>query len=154
MRHGHEPAENTTRNRYPASTLPLWLDLRKHVTWFLSIVWHHCACTSFTDTRRTLLLYYWLRMCCGRCLAVDLEVTILFRKKCSIFNAQLLAKSQFASGRSCDRPILWSFSVVFLCLRANAELVHQVHFALHVLNAALQMTILKFRSCEALPTLM
>jgi hypothetical protein len=39
------------------------------------------------------------------------------------FNAGLLARSQYASGRSCDRPTRSKFSVVFLGPRANAELV-------------------------------
>jgi hypothetical protein len=36
-----------------------------------------------------------------------------------VFNAGLLAGSQFASGRSCDRPTRSRFSVVFLGPRAN-----------------------------------
>jgi hypothetical protein len=40
-----------------------------------------------------------------------------------LFNAGLLASSQFASGRSCDRPTRSRFSVAFLGPRANAELV-------------------------------
>jgi hypothetical protein len=47
------------------------------------------------------------------------------------FNAGLLARSQFASGTSCDRPTRSRFSVVFLGPRANAELVPKVHVALH-----------------------
>jgi hypothetical protein len=39
------------------------------------------------------------------------------------FNARLLARSQFASGRSCDLPTRSSFSVVFLGLGANAQFV-------------------------------
>jgi hypothetical protein len=46
-------------------------------------------------------------------------------------NAALLARSQFASGRSCDRPTRLRFSVVFLGPRANAELVPKFHVALH-----------------------
>jgi hypothetical protein len=37
------------------------------------------------------------------------------------FNARLLARSQFASGRFCDRPTRSRFSVVFLGPKANAE---------------------------------
>jgi hypothetical protein len=36
-------------------------------------------------------------------------------------NAELLVRSQFASGRSCDQPTRLRFSVVFLGPRANAE---------------------------------
>jgi hypothetical protein len=45
--------------------------------------------------------------------------------------ARLLARSQFASGRSCDRPTRSRLSVVFLGPRANAELVPKFHVALH-----------------------
>jgi hypothetical protein len=40
-----------------------------------------------------------------------------------VFNAGLLARSQFASGRSCNRPTRSKFSVVFLGPRAKAQLV-------------------------------
>jgi hypothetical protein len=56
-----------------------------------------------------------------------------------VFNAGLLARSQFASGKSCDRPTRSRFSVVFLGPRANAELVHKFHVALHASHAALPM---------------
>jgi hypothetical protein len=54
-----------------------------------------------------------------------------------VFNDGLLARSQFASGRSCDRPTRWRFSVVFLGPRVNAGLVPKFHFALHASYAAL-----------------
>jgi hypothetical protein len=60
-------------------------------------------------------------------------------------NAGLLARSQFASGRSCDQPTRLTFSVVFLRPRANAELVPKFHVALHASHAALPMVTLKFR---------
>jgi hypothetical protein len=60
-------------------------------------------------------------------------------------NAGLLARSQFASGRSCDRPTRSRFSVVFLGPRANVELVPKFHVALHASHAALPMVTLKFR---------
>jgi hypothetical protein len=53
------------------------------------------------------------------------------------FNAGLLARSQFASGRSCDWPTRSRFSVVFLDPRANAELAAKFHVALHASHAAL-----------------
>jgi hypothetical protein len=56
-----------------------------------------------------------------------------------VFNAGLLARSQFASGRSCDRPTRSRFSVVFLGPRANAELVPKFHVALHASHPALPM---------------
>jgi hypothetical protein len=59
------------------------------------------------------------------------------------FNAGFLARSQFASVRSCDRPTRSRFSVVFLDPRANAELVPKFHVALHTSHAALLMVTLK-----------
>jgi hypothetical protein len=59
------------------------------------------------------------------------------------FNAGLLARSQFASGRSCDRPTRARLSMVFLGPRANAELVPKFHVALHASHAALPMLTLK-----------
>jgi hypothetical protein len=55
-----------------------------------------------------------------------------------------LARSQFASGRSCDRPTRSRFSVVSLVPRANAELVPKFHVALYVSHAALPTVISKF----------
>jgi hypothetical protein len=63
------------------------------------------------------------------------------------FKAGLLARSQFASGRSCDRPTRSRFSVVFLGSRANAELVPKFHVALHASHAALPMVTLKISPC-------
>jgi hypothetical protein len=60
-----------------------------------------------------------------------------------VFNAGLLARSQFASGRSCDRPTRSRFSVVFLGPRANAELVPKFHVALRASHSALPMITLK-----------
>jgi hypothetical protein len=59
------------------------------------------------------------------------------------FNARLLARSQFASGRSCDRPTRSRFSVAFLGPRANAVLVTKFHVALHASDSALRMATLK-----------
>jgi hypothetical protein len=58
------------------------------------------------------------------------------------FNAGLLARNQFASGRSCDRPTRLRFSVVFLGPRENAELVPKFHVAQHASHAALPMVTL------------
>jgi hypothetical protein len=58
-------------------------------------------------------------------------------------NAGLLARSQFASGRSCDRLTRPRFSVIFLGRRANAELVPKFHVELHASHAALPMVTLK-----------
>jgi hypothetical protein len=63
------------------------------------------------------------------------------------FNAELLARSEFASGRSCDRPTRSRFSVVFLGLRANSELVPKFHVALHDSHAALPIVTLKISPC-------
>jgi hypothetical protein len=59
------------------------------------------------------------------------------------FNAGLLARSQFASGRSCDRPTRSRFSVVFLGPIVNAKLVPKFHIALHASHAVLPMVTLK-----------
>jgi hypothetical protein len=59
------------------------------------------------------------------------------------FNAGLLARSQCASGRYCDRPTRPRFSMVFLGPRANAELVSKFHIALHASHAVLPMVTLK-----------
>jgi hypothetical protein len=59
------------------------------------------------------------------------------------FNAGLLARSQFASGRFCDWQTLSRFSVVFLHPRANAKLVPKFYVALHASHAALPMETLK-----------
>jgi hypothetical protein len=63
------------------------------------------------------------------------------------FNAGLLARSQFASGRSCDQPTRSRFYVVFLGPRANAELVSKFHVALHASHVALPMVTSKFSPC-------
>jgi hypothetical protein len=58
------------------------------------------------------------------------------------FNAGLLTRSQFASGRSRSR-----FPVVFLGHRANAKLVPKFLVALHASHAALLMVTLKISPC-------
>jgi hypothetical protein len=63
------------------------------------------------------------------------------------FNAGLLARSQFASERSCDRTTRSRFSVGFLGPRAIAELVPKFHVALHASHAALPMVTLKISPC-------
>jgi hypothetical protein len=63
------------------------------------------------------------------------------------FNAGLLARSQFASGRSCEWPTRSRFSVVFLGPRANAELAPKFHIALHASHAALPMVALEISHC-------
>jgi hypothetical protein len=61
-----------------------------------------------------------------------------------VFNAGLLARSQFASGRSWDRLTRSRFSVVFFGPKANAELVPKYHVALNLV-VALQITDLSSR---------
>jgi hypothetical protein len=56
-----------------------------------------------------------------------------------VFNAGLLARSQFAFGRSCDRTARSGFSLVFLGARANAELEPKFHVELFASHAALPM---------------
>jgi hypothetical protein len=63
------------------------------------------------------------------------------------FNAGLLARSQFAFGRSCDRPTRSRFSVVFLGPRANAEVIPKFHVALHASHAVLPMVALEILLC-------
>jgi hypothetical protein len=63
------------------------------------------------------------------------------------FKAGLLARSQFASGRSCDRPTRSRFSVVFLGPRANAESVPKFHVALHASHTAFPIVTLKISPC-------
>jgi hypothetical protein len=53
-----------------------------------------------------------------------------------VLNPGLLARNQSAFGRSCDRPTWLRFSVIFLGLRANAELVYKFQVALHASHAA------------------
>jgi hypothetical protein len=60
-----------------------------------------------------------------------------------VFNAGLSARSQFAFGRSCDRPSRSRFFVVFLGPRGNAELVPKFHVALYASHATLPMVTLK-----------
>ena len=60
-------------------------------------------------------------------------------------NAGLPARSQCASGRSCDRPTRSRFPVVFLGPRVN-ELVPKIHVALQASRAALPIA----RSCGLL----
>jgi hypothetical protein len=70
-----------------------------------------------------------------------------------LLNSGLLARSQFASGRSCDRPTRSRFPVVCLGPRANAELVPKFHVALRASHAVLLMVTSKFRSRVALSIL-
>jgi hypothetical protein len=60
-----------------------------------------------------------------------------------VFNAGLLARSQFASERSYDLLTRSRFSVVFLGPRANAELVPKFHVALHASHTVLTIITLK-----------
>jgi hypothetical protein len=59
------------------------------------------------------------------------------------FNAGLLARSQFVSGRPCDQPTRSRYSVVFFGPRACAELVPKFHVALPVSHAALPLVTLR-----------
>jgi hypothetical protein len=58
-------------------------------------------------------------------------------------NLLSLARSQFASRRSCDRPTWSRFSVVFLSPRANTGLVPKFNIALYASHAAPPMVTLK-----------
>jgi hypothetical protein len=67
------------------------------------------------------------------------KTQIVTTVRARVFNAGLLVRSQFASGRSRDRPTRSRFSVIFLGRRANAELVPKFNVALHASHAALPM---------------
>jgi hypothetical protein len=60
-----------------------------------------------------------------------------------IFSPGLLARSQFASASSCDRPARSKFFVVFLASRTNAESVPKFHVAVQASHAALPMVTSK-----------
>jgi hypothetical protein len=64
---------------------------------------------------------------------------------CKHYADELRCSNQYAFGRSCDRPTLSRFSVVFLGPAANAELVPKFHVALHASHVALPMLTSKFR---------
>jgi hypothetical protein len=66
-----------------------------------------------------------------------------YNVKARVFNAGLLARSQFASRKSCDRLTRSRVSLSFLGPRANAELVPEFHVALHGSHAALPVVTLK-----------
>jgi hypothetical protein len=63
------------------------------------------------------------------------------------FNAGLLTRSLFASGRSWDRPTRSRFSMVFIGPRPNAEVVPKFHIALHASHAALPVLTIKISPC-------
>ena len=52
------------------------------------------------------------------------------------FNTRLLARSHYASGRSCDRPTRSICSVAILCPRAKTQSGPQIHVAPHISQAA------------------
>jgi hypothetical protein len=60
-----------------------------------------------------------------------------------VFNAGLLARSRFVSGRSCDRPNRLRLAMVFLGPRANAVLVPKFHVALHASQISLPIVTLQ-----------
>jgi hypothetical protein len=78
-------------------------------------------------------------------------VQVLTSVRARVYKAGLLARSRFASGRSCDLPTRSRFSVVFLGSRANAELLPKFHVALHASHAAPQMVTLKISPLCAPP---
>jgi hypothetical protein len=63
--------KHMSRVRDPVSPLARWLDLQKT---------HHVnatyCCVTSLRTQKTLLKYRWPRVCCGRCLAMDLHVRV------------------------------------------------------------------------------
>jgi hypothetical protein len=93
---------------------------------------HRCLCKLYTDT-------IFVKTTCKCFQRKEKKAQIGTSVGTRVFNARLLARSQFASGRSCDQPIRSRFSVVFLGPRANAELVPKFHVALHASHAALPM---------------
>jgi hypothetical protein len=116
-------------------------------------------CTSYSCRRKPRLLPQ-ARLCYGdgvrflwgtnwNCIYHSDEPNVPVRVR--VFNVGLLARSVFASGRTCDRPTRSRFSVVFLRPIANAELVRKFHVALHASHAALTMVTSKFPSNAAFP---
>jgi hypothetical protein len=79
------------------------------------------------------------------------QIGINFRVR--VFNDEMLVRSKFASGRSCDRPTRSRFFVVFFGSRANAEFVTEFSIALHDLHVVFPIVRLKFHSKVALPML-
>jgi hypothetical protein len=77
-----------------------------------------------------------------------LDLFILFRRgtnvRVLVFSAGLLARSQFASGRSCDLTTPKFFFVP----RTNAKLVLKFHVAPHTSHVALQMLAQSFTIME------
>jgi hypothetical protein len=63
--------KHMSRDRYPASPLAPWLDLQQ-----TSCDLYPLLCDITADAKKTLLQYYWPRVCCWRCLAMDLHVII------------------------------------------------------------------------------
>jgi hypothetical protein len=68
------------------------------------------------------------------CKSLEKTAQIGTNVRARVFNVRLLVRSQFASGRSCDRPTRSRFSVFFLGPRVNAELVPKFHVSLHACN--------------------
>jgi hypothetical protein len=85
------------------------------VMWLLpSVVWRHCA--RCVDTKKTLLLYCWLHVCCGRCLAMGLHVTVLTL-------AYLLSEG------NCN----WNFLIQVHCWKSSVATNSSPHYH-HILN--------------------
>jgi hypothetical protein len=68
------------------------------------------------------------------------------------FSAGLQARSQYACAWYCDRPTRSTFSVVFLHPRAKAELIVNIHVAVHASHTAVPV-LSKFRHSAALQVL-
>jgi hypothetical protein len=116
---------------------------------FVSIFMHICihslhrCCTRFGSYPNYILVYIkmFVKTTCKCFLKKTAHIGV--NARAGIFNAGLLARSQFASRRSCDQPTWSRFCTSFLGPRANAESVPKFHTVLHALHANLPMVTLK-----------
>jgi hypothetical protein len=121
-----------------------------HIIWISNIpytkLWKNYGCLCLISFSQALYTVRCLSKLYEYKTSVKQTVNVFCNKATSqignvrarVFNAGLLTRSQFASGRSCDRPTRSRYSVVFLGPRANAELVPKFHVALLVSHAALK----------------
>jgi hypothetical protein len=119
------------------------MHMRLFLLYVLYIVW--CLSKSYAHTNNCRKTTSWKKKKKRKKQHYRLGTKVIVRG----FNAGLLARSQFASWRSCDRPTRSRFSVVFLSPRANAELIPKFHFTLHASHAALPIVTLKISPCNS-----
>jgi hypothetical protein len=71
--------KHMSRDGYPASPLAHWLLPAENMSRdsYPLLWWRHFTCASCTGRKKVRLLYCWPCVCCGRCLAIDIHVTLL-----------------------------------------------------------------------------